>query len=150
MNELGLQKMVADVVIASGGAAMKLNNEYIKGPSDLLFKLPDRPAFFLEAKRTHFGLKTMGLRHFTWQWDVTQLQKNFMRDWDRAGMKCGVLSFVHLTKGNITSLRIATYTYRDCVEHQWTASLADHVDVGDHKTRNSNIMALLKVHVEIP
>jgi len=139
MNELDMQKLVVDALIDGGHQAMKMNNEYIKGPSDLLIKMRGRPAFFLEAKRTDLGKTTIDRNVHTWKWDVTELQKKFMRDWQAAGMRCGILSFVQLTGGNINSLRMAVYPYKTCELEGWTASLADHIPLGKADVRFTNI-----------
>jgi len=150
MNELQMQKLVIDSVIEGGGRAMKLQNEFVRGVSDLLVKMPGGVPFFLEAKRTDLGKRTLGLLHHEFKWDVSQLQKNFLRDWHKAGMKCGVVSFVQLTGGDIRSLRMAIYPYLDCVEQGWTGSLADHVELGDHVQRSITIRTLLNAFKQVP
>lgn len=92
MKETDYQKFVLDIVRDAGGAGHKLSSRFLVGVSDLLVKLPGREAALIEVKLAKFAPKTSGDHEFGL--GVTVLQREFLKKYDKAGMKTGVLSFV--------------------------------------------------------
>jgi len=144
MIETECQKLVTDAVEEARGEGLKLNNRFLVGVVDLLVKLPDCPPMWLEAKLAKFSDKIKP----THRWDVgcTAKQKEFLRDWHRAGMLTGVVSFVQTTGGNMRSLRMALYSYSDMTTNDlgWWAMVKDHKALGDKADRNKNIVDMLR------
>lgn len=92
MKETDYQKFVLDIVRDAGGAGHKLSNRFLVGVSDLLIKLPDREAALIEVKLVKFAPRTKQDHRF--DLGVTVLQREFLKKYNKAGMKTGVLSFV--------------------------------------------------------
>jgi hypothetical protein len=90
MLETDLQSAVVKSVITAGGSAHKLSNRFITGVADLLIKIPEFEAFCLEVK---FGRYTPPLRVKDVSVPLKTPQWRFLRNYWRAGMPTGVLSF---------------------------------------------------------
>lgn len=157
MIETECQQLIVSAVKYSGGNALKLNNRFLVGVVDLLVKLPtgnkprpgfldgyeSRPAFWLEAKLVHLAPKTLETNH-NWKLDVTKKQKQYLRDWEAAGMEAGVVSFIQVKGQNVNSLRMALYWLEDCVVNDWRACVTDHYPLGKSDVRAANIMEILE------
>lgn len=92
MIEVDVQTKIVKAVIAGGGAAHKLSNRFLIGVSDLLIKQPSRPALLMEVKLAKFSASIRPDHQF--KLDVSHLQKDFLRQYHRAGMAAGVISAV--------------------------------------------------------
>lgn len=92
MKEVDYQKFVLDIVRDAGGAGHKLSNRFLVGVSDLLIKLPDREAALIEVKLAKFAPKTKPDHEFNL--GVTVLQQEFLKKYNKAGMRTGIMSFV--------------------------------------------------------
>lgn len=146
MKETACQSLMIDAVRANGGAAHKLSNRFLVGVSDLLVKLPARPAMLLEVKLNKFSSLTDDGHGF--MLDVTKLQDDFLRRYARAGMLCAVASFVQIGSDRrclALALFKIDYTDKDCY------CRGDHVRVGQHRllgnndgARHANIAMLLR------
>lgn len=144
MIETQCQQLVVDAVVNAGGRALKFNNRFLVGVVDLLIKMPLYPAFVLEAKKHDFAANTINRDGvFTFDLGVTEKQKKFLREWHGAGMAAGVISFIQQKGANVNSLRAACYHYEDLCDVNWTATVQDHALLGDTKTREASIIALL-------
>lgn len=145
MREVDCQKLlVAAVSEDHAGMGLKLDNPFVKGPSDTILKLVGSEPFWCEVK-LHRRVATSTRPN--WPLDVTQLQKNFLRDWDYAGMLASVGSFVIEKDGDVRSLRFALYTYRQMEKAAWSASWADHQELGEKWERNANIRDVVRSFV---
>lgn len=147
MNEVDMQALVVKAVIASGGRAMKMSQEYVKGVADLLIKLPNVPALFLEAKRKDLSQKSLDDSSFKFELEATKLQKDFLRDWRKAGCYVGILSFLQLKGGNVNSLRMRVYSYNTCEAMGYIAHVRDHKELGKADTREQTILRILREEV---
>lgn len=128
MKEIDCQSLVIDAVRAHGGAAHKLSNRFLIGVSDLLVKLPDRPAALLEVKLNKFS-SLAGLFGL----DVTHLQKKFLNDYYDANMGCGVLSFIEHNRKGIRGLYLAAFGLDSMHQTDYHVRREDHVWLGKDK-----------------
>lgn len=136
MRELDCQSLIIDAVRAQGGAAHKLSNRFLVGVSDLLVKLPKYPAALFEVKLAKFSMKISDGHDF--MPDLTKLQEDFLLGYARAGMACGLLSFVQ--RGNDRrGLHMAQFKIdpadRSCYRR------GDHVRVGQHTSLGGHDVA---------
>jgi hypothetical protein len=145
MGELQEQQLIVNAVNDGYGRAMKYKDQFLAGPADLLIKLADYPAFWLEAKYRTLSPRTASL---VWDPGVTPLQRNFLRQWSEVGMRTGVMSLVKDTGGNVSSLKMAIYSFKQMVALEWKVSLTDHRPLGTIRERADNILIQLKEFVE--
>lgn len=149
MIETECQKLVIDAALFAGGQGLKLNNRFLVGVVDLLVKIPGTEPIWLEAKLEKLAVSTMSKPHHQWELEVTKRQKDFLRDWDRAGMRTGVVSFVQERGGNVRSLRMALHSYSTMESRDWTVRMADHVMVGSATERLPHIVEQLQAFGEL-
>lgn len=118
MNELKLQKLLVDTVKGAGGYAMKMDNKYIVGVSDLLTKLPNKlfpsgalaldfPAGMVEVKQ-----RKRPVRDISFTLDITHMQAKFLDDVAAAGMPAGVASFLQEGTGSGLKLYLFVCTWK--------------------------------------
>lgn len=153
MKETALQKYVIDVVRANGGAAYKLSHRFAIGVSDLLVKLkpkntivkpgeffkPMFSAMLLEVKQ-HEGVNTSP---YPFKLDVTRPQQDFLRDFGRAGMRVGVLSF--LQQNGKLNLAATVFTLDQLKEMSYTALPETHMSLGRKpEQRDAKLYQLLE------
>lgn len=136
MNETEMQQLIVEAVQEDGGFCRKLSHRFNVGVVDLIVKHPKFPAGLLEAKR-HDYLTSTGDTRF--KLDVSGPQKRFLRDADKAGIWCGVASFIQQKRVGLKSLRFCVYTLRAMDEYGYIADAADHIELGGPDERNSNI-----------
>ena len=128
MNELDCQKWVCDVVNARGGRAHKLSHRFVVGVSDLLVKLPNKPAALIEAKLQRIGKTTKST--FEFKMDVTPIQQSFMRGYYLAGMPCYVASFVERGKTGtwMQRLSLKLFSFSEAEDYGFYSTVGEHVD----------------------
>lgn len=142
MIETECQQLVVDAVVSIGGNAIKMNNRFIIGVPDLLIKLPGNlQAFMLEAKKHDFAASIRDDHVF--DLEVTKLQRDNLRDWQRAGMPTGVVSFIQYKRQDVRSLRMAIYRYGDLPRLDWRGTVGDHLSLGGKDERYASAMAQL-------
>ena len=129
MNELRAQRLVVEAVRERGGAAHKLSSRFLIGVSDLLVKLPQRPAALVEVKLHKFKVSVTERAPFTL--DLTHAQEKFLTDYASAGMVCGVMSFVELP---LNRLFVRCLRLDDARAAGYRASIDSHAPaVGKYK-----------------
>lgn len=89
MKELEAQSLVIDAVRSSGGFAFKMSNRFLIGIPDLLMQLPDFGTSLWEVKIADYPLAGYWARVYP---TVKQQQK--LREYEKAGGFCGVISFL--------------------------------------------------------
>lgn len=101
MIEVAVQTLIIEAVRAHGGEARKLSNRFAVGVSDLLIKLPGPvfgtlavPAMLMEVKLDKRAAGFAARMNNPVTPDVTVPQHSFLTNFARAGMLCGVMSFV--------------------------------------------------------
>lgn len=131
MKEVDLQSLVIKAVRNKGGAAHKLSHRFLIGVSDLLVKLSNCPAVLLEAKLNKFSHTTTLSHRF--DSGVTVLQREFLRKYYNAGMKCGVLSFVEHGRGSRAG-RVAVFGLDKFDGAGYLRpQISDHTTFGDNR-----------------
>lgn len=143
MIETECQQLIVRAAKEAGGEALKLNNRFLVGVADLLVKIPGCHPEWLEAKLSKFSVKTLAHGH-TWELDVTKKQKDFLRDWDRAGMRTGVASFVMPVGGNVGSLCLGIWSYDQMVARNWTVTSDAHHALGGKDERMETICSIIR------
>jgi hypothetical protein len=143
MKELDLQSMIIDAVNESDGHAHKMSSRFLVGVADLLVKLRGYPAGLLEVKQRDFPSTDA---HFLL--DVTRPQQNFLRDFDAAGMPCGVASFLQDGSGSGFNLWLSvmswkTISYKDSTIRPFTIGRTAHTFLGKPAVRAQHIMQVL-------
>lgn len=154
MRETELQKLTIDVVRERGGAGHKLSSQFAIGVCDLLIKLRNtnepilphnffdrpglHPAMLLEVK-AHMGVWDNGQ---TFTLDVTVPQRTFLRKFNDAGMRTGVLSFLY--KGGKRQLAAQVFTLDELEQVRYRVETARHWPLGDHTTRDDMLYKILK------
>ncbi len=140
MNELGLQKLVVDVVNESGGFARKMNNRFLIGVSDLLVKLPGvkNPAGFLEVKQRAYPRTNAPFDP-----GVTHLQSNFLRAASQANMPAGIMSFLQTGNGSGLKLWLQVQTSRRSASGTMLWFPTSHVELGRAQERGPRILSAL-------
>jgi hypothetical protein len=93
MREVDVQTYVVNAVKEGGGAAKKLANRFLVGVVDLLIKLPGQPAMLMEVKLEQRAQMTRRTQYPLMP-AVTVPQFHMLAEYHRAGMLCGVMSFV--------------------------------------------------------
>lgn len=155
MKETDIQSHVIKVVRARGGAARKLSHRFNLGVCDLLIKLDfDRkrhmlglfkpfPAMLLEVK-LHYGTRD-SRRPF--KLDVTRPQQEFLCEFASAGMKTGVLSFLH--HGSISSLAMAVFELDMLQASSYTVLPDMHDNLGrDPDKRDARLIDILENYAQ--
>lgn len=143
MVETECQQLIVDAAKTAGGQALKLNNRFLIGVADLLVKLPGIRPMWLEAKLNNFSAKTLQSSH-AFDLAVTKLQKDFLRDWQHAGMLTGVVSFVQENGKGVKSLHMALYSYGEMDDFHWVANVIDHNALGGKDERMDRIVGQLE------
>lgn len=152
MNELQLQRYTIDVVQERGGAAQKLSHRFNLGVSDLLIKLPPwapgrriseprvagQLAMLIEVKQ-HRGVPA-SVRPFTL--DVTRPQENFLKRFQAAGMRVGVLSFLQGPRGKL-DLCAKLFELDKLVRDKYAVRPVDHVVLGRFKETQAELLYTL-------
>lgn len=90
MKETNIQQRVVDAVERAGGAADKLTNKFKRGVADLSIKLVGYPLLYAECK-----LEPRPVKQERSRLDVTNLQRNFLLKYDKAGQPTCIMSFLH-------------------------------------------------------
>jgi hypothetical protein len=126
VREVDCQKLTVDVVRASGGAAHKLSHRFLVGVCDLLVKFPSAPAALLEVKLTRYARIEYD-REF--ELPLTMLQKQFLRGYSRAGMRCGVLSFIEFEGRGRQGLKSAAFDLDSLEQSRYRVVAKDHFDM---------------------
>lgn len=141
MIETECQQLIIDAVQEDhiGGRGLKFNNRFIVGIVDLLIKLPGHQPMILEAKLHKFSAKTLAAGHRIDDIGATFKQKQYLRDWNYAGMLTGVVSFVMEQGADVRSLQMAIYSYGDMVSNNWSVSTEYHRPLGEKSERLINI-----------
>lgn len=128
MLETKLQKFLVDEVRDSGGFAHKMSNRFLIGVPDLLIKLPNSPATFLETKQHTFNNRDAAPAKFWLR--VTPLQAKFLRDANAAGVPGLVGSFVQFKGRTINDVLFAAYPIKAfSADNEISAELRDHKSV---------------------
>jgi len=144
MNELNLQSMIIGVVNEKGhGHAHKLSSRFLVGVVDLLVKLPKWPAGLLEVKQRDFPASDA-----RFALDVTLPQQRFLRQFDAAGMPCGVASFLQAGTGAGLKLWLnvstwETMSYGDTTVAPFSMTRTAYTFLGKHDERADKILSLL-------
>lgn len=147
MNELQLQKLVCDVANKAGGWAMKMNNRFTVGVADLAVKLPNAgnilrrgcpPTGFLEVKQRDYPRSDAPFKP-----EVTHLQRNFLWRAERAGIPCGVVSFLQHGTGSGLTLWTRVVPWRTFENDNYRVRPADHVLLGKKGERESVLLTCL-------
>lgn len=156
MIETEVQKLVIDAVRTAGGAAHKLSHRFNVGVADLLVKLNDEykpsglrghdstryfPAMLLEAKLDKIKNVADKPNHPIVP-DVTVPQHSFLTAYAKAGMVCGVMSFIEDRRGR-------RGLWLQIVDVPWfkvgtALRLGDYTPCGGHQDRDANIVRMLK------
>ncbi len=144
MDELTLQSMIIEAANDAGGRAHKMNNRFLIGVSDLLVKLPKWPAGFLEVKQRDWPSSDG-----RFLLDVTHPQQKFLRQFNAAGMPCGVASFLQTGTGSGLSLWLnistwETIAYSDSTIKPFTLTRQGHTFLGKADQRPHHILILLQ------
>jgi hypothetical protein len=135
--------MIVNAVDGVKGRAHKMSNRFLVGVADLLVKLPEWPAGFLEVKQRDYP--TTDAR-FTC--DVTKPQQTFLRGFDAAGMPCGVASFLQDSYGSGLKLWLnistwETMSYGDSTIRPFSMTRTAYTFLGKHDERAGNIVTIL-------
>lgn len=143
MKETDLQSMLVDAVEYARGRGHKMSNRFLIGVSDVIVKLPKWPAGFIEVKQRAYPTSDK-----PFELDVTTPQANFLRDFDAAGMPCGVASFLQSGVGTGKKIWLSVMTYRtlaytDDTVAPFTISRSAHHDLGRSDERLKNIVTIL-------
>lgn len=156
MIETEVQKLVIDAVRAAGGAAHKLSHRFNVGVVDLLVKLGHYEGLLLSPKQTSPAMllevkldkiKDVNQRverdpNFTITPDVTVPQHSFLTAYAKAGMMCGVMSFVEDHRGKrglwLKIERVPGYKVGDGL------ALINYAPCGGHQDRDQIIIETLK------
>lgn len=147
IKETECQKLVVKAVEEVGGAALMLNNRYLVGVADLMVKLPDAPMMILEAKRTVVTPKYWDeSSHKPFSLAVTKLQNDFLKEWDYAGVRSGIASFVIKSGSDVSGLHMTLYTLQQDYESYYGV-VADHLELGGKHSRFESIRNLLREFV---
>lgn len=146
MREINCQSLIVSLVKAHGGAAHKLSNRFLIGVCDLLVKLPAEPAALIEAKLERITLIAPTDRSILLE--VTKLQRAFLLEYYRAGMICGVASFVERGEKGLRGLSVGLFRL-DVLEQRgysdgYLVSLLEHVSLSDHPTRDQTLLEQLR------
>lgn len=107
MLEIDCQSMVIDIVRARGGYAHKLSNRFLIGVADLSIQIPGLRHVWAEVKLNKFRQAPFEFGNFKFKLDVTRLQHKFLYNYQRAGAKCGILSFVEIGGRGKLGLHVA-------------------------------------------
>lgn len=142
MKEIELQQLMIDVARKRGGEGHKMSNRFLVGVSDLMIKLPNTPACLIEVKQATYSPRHFKQENHLFRLDVTAPQKAFLRDFHKAGMNCGVGSFIQTNKG-IRDLYLNIYDLPRLEKRGFNALIKDHMPLGDHTTREDRIYNLL-------
>lgn len=135
MKELDIQTKTIKAVEAAGGAAVKLSNRFLIGVADLLIKLPEIPTMLMEVK-----LNLMPIQKETVNLDTTKLQQDFLRSFGKAGVDCGVISFLWKKDKGGNCINIWGNI---CDESCKTLSVTAHTELGISKDFNRNVVEML-------
>ena len=92
--ELELQKKTRNAIAEAGGKCRIISHRFIVGVPDLLVKLPGHELMIVEVKQNKFPVRAPIV-----SLDVTVPQKRDLNDWQQAGARSGVLSFLVRKKG---------------------------------------------------
>jgi len=146
MKELFCQKLVIEAVTEAdvGGQGLQFNNRFIIGVTDLLIALPGVQPMILEAKLHSFSERTLENGHQIADIGCTKLQKDYLRDWGRAGVLTGVVSFILPIGGNVGDLMMAVVPYVRMVKQNWSIHTDVHTPLGGKDERLPNIRQQLK------
>ena len=144
MKELELQSMIIDAVIDKGkGHAYKASSRFLVGVADVLIKLPQWSAGFLEVKQRDWPATDA-----RFLLDVTHAQQIFLRRFNAAGMPCGVASFLQMGTGagfklwlNISTWE--TIAYGDDQIEPFSITRTAYTYLGKHDERAGHILNLL-------
>lgn len=152
MKEVDIQRHVIDVVCKRGGTAYKLSHRFAIGVSDLLVKLPSTPlspcgcdavpAMLLEVKLAHGAPLDRNIVPREFKLDVTRPQEQFLRDFRRAGMRVGVLSFLE-ANGKL-ELYGAIFELDKLKAAGYRVSTIDHVPLRPVKERDAKLYQILE------
>lgn len=94
MKEVQAQSLVIDAVRAFDGAAHKLSNRFMIGVPDLLIALSAHPPMLMEVKLEQRAAGFAERTNHPVMPGVTVPQHSFLTQYAKAGMLCGVMSFV--------------------------------------------------------
>lgn len=140
MLETALQKDVIDAVREAGGEASKLSNRFLIGVSDLLVKFPDLPAMLVEVKKDVYPVATDRVKI-----DLTPKQLQFLRGFDRAGMTCGVLSFLYDRRKGKRLMHGAVFGVEQVGSVPFTAPLSAYRKLDQARQFGSSVVRLLRL-----
>ena len=137
MNELQAQKLIVDAVLAYGGYATKLSHRFVIGIPDLLVKLPELPAMYLECK-----IRDEPKRIESFVLDVTPLQKRHLMDsWD-AGMLSGCASFTRV-KSRWIGLYVESTSW--LASNEWTVGVKNHEEIKNNLSKEAKYDAVCSI-----
>lgn len=142
MKETVAQSFIIQSVRNASGAANKLSNRFMIGVSDLLVKLPSRPALLVEVKMQHVGVTTSVAHQF--KLDVTVPQVKFLSDYHAAGMPVCIMSLVERGGKGRRDLYAAVFKLDTLVFKRYVVAVCDHVQVPISKAGESVIISLLE------
>jgi DNA-binding sugar fermentation-stimulating protein len=125
IKETQLQHDVIKAVREIGGAANKLSNRFLVGVSDLLVKISNEDAMLIEVKKNVYSAEFRDAVTL----DVTTKQLAFLNEYARAGMRCGVLSFlVKMKRGK----RVMSAAMFDVMSKAWFRDKKMTVGTGNY------------------
>jgi hypothetical protein len=136
--------MIIDAVIDKGhGHAYKASSRFLVGVADVLVKLPQWPAGFLEVKQRDWPATDA-----RFLLDITHAQQIFLRRFNAAGMPTGVASFLQMGSGagfklwlNISSWE--TIAYHDNQIEPFSITRTAYTYLGKHDERADKILGML-------
>lgn len=121
MKEISIQSRVVDAVERAGGAADKLTNRFKRGVADLSIKLIGYSLLLAECKLAPYPVKSDRV-----VLDVTNLQRQFLFKYDKAGQPVCIMSFLHSRVINYQARTLWVALYPP---GQRIAIIDDHIEI---------------------
>lgn len=123
MKELDAQGMICKSVRVHGGFARKMSHRFLIGVPDLLVKLPDWDAMFLEAKWRDEPVQD----DHRFKLKVTAQQFRFLKEAQGAGLGSGIVSVLTFKKpGRGSRLKMGLYSLAAMEATDFTVDARSH------------------------